>query len=284
MDTEKEITNNVEVEEQKVETKSDIKKEKLFKLPIIFFIFVYLTCSFVLSWYLGMKQAPGTENKKQQEQKETVKKEETKKEENKKNENKEEEKPIIIDEIKLNIDDVRGQEFIDNFIYVLHNVYIDSTDHLVPDDKRNSSDLLKDDITEFKFVYYLFERYGDKEYKKYNTNINGLHESGAYAIKYVHFKDYYEGVMGKKFNDEVIYKAGEPYRINGEYLYGKVVTKLNPNYRISSESFSQAGDKYYFTVLVEELDESGQVKLSYRVKLTISIVNEKFMLNSIVVY
>jgi hypothetical protein len=59
---------------------------------------------------------------------------------------------------------------------------------------------------------------------------------------------------------------------------------LNPNYRISSESFSQAGDKYYFTVLVEELDENSQVKLSYRVKLTISIVNEKFMLNSIVVY
>ena len=274
MDTEKE--NSVNVEEVKVEEKTiDVneKKEKLFTLPALIIVFVYLAGSFALSWYLGMKQAPGNEDKKQQEQKEEVKHETKDKLET----------PVIIDEIKLNIDDVRGKEFLEYFTYTLHNVYIDSTNHLIPDDKRISDNLFNDDVTEFKFVYYLLERYGDKENKKYNTNINGLYEVGAYAIKYNYFKEYYKKVMGKEFKDEVISKAGDPYKINGEYLYGKVVSSLNPNYRLSNDGFSQIGDKYYYVVLVEELDVNQQVVLSYKVKLCVSIVNEEFMLNSIVI-
>ena len=58
-----------------------------------------------------------------------------------------------IEEIKLTIDETKGAEFLENFNYVLHNVYADSTGHLIPDDKRNSDDLFKDEITKFKFIY-----------------------------------------------------------------------------------------------------------------------------------
>ena len=279
MDTQNENITKIDekVEEVKEDKTESAQQEKLFHLPSLLIVIVFLSASFALSWYLGMKQAPGAENKKQQEQKEEVKKEENDKKEN-------QDTPLIIDEIKLNIDDVRGKEFLEYFTYTLHNVYIDSSDHLIPEDKRTSENLFNDDITEFKFIYYLVERYGEKEYKKYNTNINGLHEVGAYAIKYNYFKEYYKTVMGKNFNDEVILKIGAPYQLNGEYLYGKVVSSLNANYRLSNESFSQIGEQYYYTVLVEELDANQQVILTYRVKLCVSIVNEQFMLNSIVVY
>ena len=55
-------------------------------------------------------------------------------------------------------------------------------------------------------------------------------------------------------------------------------------YKLSNESFVQIGDKYYFTVLIEEMDATKNVVLSYRVKLCISIVNDAFILNSIIVY
>ena len=269
MDTEKENVTKEEVKE--IDTKNEKKKEKLFTVPGLIGTILFLGIAYGLSWYFGMQLSPDRQDEKPQEQKEEVKKDEEKKE-------------PVLEEIKLTIDPQKGDEFLENFTYVLHNVYIDSTNHLIPDDIRNSQDLLSDDVTNFKIIYYLLEQYGEKEYKKYNTNVNGLHEVGAYAIKYNYFKEYYKEVMGKEFKDEIIYKAGNPYRLNGEYLYGKVVSSLNPNYRLSNEKFYQQGDNYYFVVLVEELNENKEVLLSYRVKLCVSIVNDEFMLNSIVIY
>lgn len=277
MDTEKENVTKEVVKE--IDTKNEKKKEKLFTVPGLIGVILFLGVAYGLSWYFGMQLAPGRQDKKEQEQKEVVNKDN---EENK--EDKNDKKEPVLEEIKLTIDPDKGGEFLKAFTYTLHNVYIDSTDHLIPDDKRNSQDLLSDDVTNFKIIYYLLEQYGEKEYKKYNTNVNGLHEVGAYAIKYNYFKEYYKDVMGKEFNDELIYKAGNPYRLNGEYLYGKVVSSLNPNYRLSNEKFYQQGDNYYFVVFVEELNENKEVLLSYRVKLCVSIVNDEFMLNSIVIY
>lgn len=279
MDTEKDKVTKVEEEKKEIDTSKEVKKEKLVTIPALLGVILFLGVAYGLSWYFGMKLAPNRQDEKEQEQKEVVNKDNEEKKEDKNDK-----KEPVLEEIKLTIDPDKGEEFLKAFTHTLHNVYIDSTDHLIPDEKRNSQNLLNDDVAAFKFIYYLLEQYGEKEYKKYNTNVNGLHEAGAYAIKYNYFKEYYKEVMGKELNDEVIYKAGEPYRINGEYLYGKVVTSINPNYRLSNERFYQQGDKYYFVVLIEELDVNKEVVLSYRTKLCISIVNEEFMLNSIVVY
>ena len=268
MDTEKE--NVVKVEDNtttNIDKKEENKEENkgLFNIPVLIGVILYLVVAVVISYAVGIQMSPENEGKQETEQKEPV-------------------KPVEKEEIKLTIDETKGAEFLENFNYVLHNVYADSTGHLIPDDKRNSADLFKDEITKFKFIYYLLERYGDKENKKYNTNINGLYEVGAYSIKYNYFIDYYKQITGVDFNDQVIYKVGAPYKINGEYLYGRVVNELNENYKLSNESFVQIGDKYYFTVLIEEMDATKNVVLSYRVKLCISIVNDEFMLNSIIVY
>lgn len=282
MDTEKE--NVVKVEDNtttNIDKKEENKEENkgLFNIPVLIGVILYLVVAVVISYAVGIQMSPENEGKQETEQKEPVK-------DNKedKDDKKEPVKPVEKEEIKLTIDETKGAEFLENFNYVLHNVYTDSTGHLIPDDKRNSDDLFKDEITKFKFIYYLLERYGDKENKKYNTNINGLYEVGAYSIKYNYFIDYYKQITGVDFNDQVIYKVGAPYKINGEYLYGRVVNELNENYKLSNESFVQIGDKYYFTVLIEEMDATKNVVLSYRVKLCISIVNDEFMLNSIIVY
>lgn len=281
MDTEKE--NVVKVEENttvNIEKEEDKKEENkgLFSIPLIIGVIIYLAVAVVISCVVGMQMSPENEAKKAAEQKEELKNNKEEKEEQK-----ESVKPVVKEEIKLTIDETKGAEFLENFNYVLHNVYIGSTNHLIPDDQRNSEDLFKDEVTKFKFIYYLLERYGDKENKKYNTNINGLYEVGAYSIKYNYFIDYYKQITGFDFNDQVIYKIGNPYKLNGEYLYGSVVTELNENYKLSNESFVQIDDKYYFTVLVEEMDATKQVTLSYRVKLCISIINDKFVLNSVTV-
>lgn len=278
MDTEKE--NVVKVEENTT-TNIDKKEENkgLFNIPVLIVVILYLVVAVVISYAVGIQMSPENEGKQETEQKEPVKDNKEDKEDKK-----EPVKPVEKEEIKLTIDETKGAEFLENFNYVLHNVYVDSTGHLIPDDKRNSEDLFKDEITKFKFIYYLLERYGDKENKKYNTNINGLYEVGAYSIKYNYFIDYYKQITGFDFNEQVVYKVGAPYKINGEYLYGRVVNELNENYKLSNESFVQIGDKYYFTVLVEEMDATKNVVLSYRVKLCISIVNDKFVLNSIIVY
>ena len=71
MDTQNENITKIDekVEEVKEDKTESAQQEKLFHLPSLLIVIVFLSVSFALSWYLGMKQAPGAENKKQQEQK-----------------------------------------------------------------------------------------------------------------------------------------------------------------------------------------------------------------------
>ena len=166
MDTEKDKVTKVEEEKKEIDTSKEVKKEKLVTIPALLGVILFLGVAYGLSWYFGMKLAPNSQDKKEQEQTEVVNKDN---EENK--EDKNDKKEPVLEEIKLTIDPDKGGEFLKAFTYTLHNVYIDSTDHLIPDEKRNSQSLLNDDVTSFKFIYYLLEQYGEKEYKNSNKGI-----------------------------------------------------------------------------------------------------------------
>ena len=127
------------------------KKEKSISSSELLLIIFYLIISLALSFYLKKKKKNDLLNRKD----EPKIKEETRYE---KVENDDIDKdPVIFDEIHLKIDDVRGKEFLNAISYTLHNVYIDSSDHLIPDDQRTSKNLFDNDIIQFKFIYYLYQ-------------------------------------------------------------------------------------------------------------------------------
>lgn len=185
--------------------------------------------------------------------------------------------------VKLAIDSTKAAEFSTSFDNILQNVFRDSYDHLIPDDKRNASNLFVDEVTKFKFVYYIASSYGVDENKLYNVNANGIEETGAFAIKYEYFKTYYKELTGQDFNENVLTQVGDMFIKSNDYLYGVVLTGTRSNYALSAESFVQNGNKYTFTVLVKELDEEEQVTLSYKINLELNKINEKYVINSIIV-
>lgn len=190
--------------------------------------------------------------------------------------------PVINEPVKLAIDTNKGLEFSNNLNSILQNVFGD-LNHLVPDSYRNSTNLLVDEVLKFKMVYYIAEKYGNLEHKIYNINSNGVEELGAYAINYEYFKTYYKELIGVEFNEEVLTKVGDSFVHRGDNLFGVIVSDIKTNYDIKVESFVQDNDTYYFTVLVNELDVNNQVVLSYKVRLNLSKVNDRYILNEIVV-
>ena len=119
--------------------------------------------------------------------------------------------------------------------------------------------------------------------KLYNVNANGEEETGAFAIKYEYFKTYYKELTGQDFNENVLTQVGNMFTKSNDYLYGVVLTGTRSNYALSAESFVQNGNKYTFTVLVKELDEEEQVTLSYKINSELNKINEKYVINSIIV-
>lgn len=257
----------IEIETNEVVEKVEEPKKEVKLLPTSFLVIaiIFILIAFVISWVVGIKQRP-VDEEQQPEVKEEV-----------------ENKPIKDEEIKLNIDEAKGIEFSDRLDYILQNVF-DDYNHLVPDDKRSSTDILIDEVTKFKFVYYIVESYGLNESKIYNVDENGNEVTGMYAVKYDYFKTYYKELIGTDFNQEVLNKVSNKFKLNGEYLYSSVLTGAKSNYQVTTESFTQKGDKYYYTLVVNELDENEKVSLTYRIKLIFSIVNNKYVINSVVVY
>lgn len=190
--------------------------------------------------------------------------------------------PVINEPVKLAIDTNKGLEFSNNLNNILQNVFGD-VNHLVPDSNRNSTNLLGDEVLKFKMVYYIAERYGNVEYKIYNINFNGVEELGAYAINYEYFKSYYKEILGVDFNEEVLTKVGDSFVHRGDNLFGVVLSDVKTNYDIKVESFIQDDNDYCFTVLVNELDVNSQVVLNYKIRLNLNKINDKYIVDEIIV-
>jgi hypothetical protein len=148
---------------------------------------------------------------------------------------------------------------------------------------RNSVDLLSDDVNRFKLVYYIVERYGLAENKLYNVSENGKEVTGAFAVKYDYFKNYYQEVIGSEFDEIVLTKVNNNYKVVGEYLFGTVLSGMKSNFKIVPDSFIKKENNYYYTVIVNELDENDVINLTYKVTLNLSKLNDKYVIDSIIV-
>jgi hypothetical protein len=244
----------------------NVGKEKSNLAVQIIGMSVYLVIAVVISLVFGMKQM---ESAKVGEDNSSVKEDVTN-------------TPVINEPVKLAIDANKGLEFSTNLGNILQNVFVD-VNHLVSDSNRNSTNLLVDEVLNFKLVYYIAEKYVDIEHKTYNINSNGVEELGAYAINYEYFKTYYKELVGVDFNEEVLTKVGDSFIHRGDNLFGKVLLDVKTNYNLTAESFIQEKNNYYFTVLVNEVDVNNQVALNYKIRLGLSKINDKYILNEIVV-
>jgi hypothetical protein len=181
-----------------------------------------------------------------------------------------------VEEVKcpeIDIDIAEAMEFAEDFDYILQNVFDSSYEHLIPTDKRNLN-LLEDKVINFKLAYYFANRYIDESNEKYDMTADGKEVTGAYAIKYDAFKNYYKNLYGVDFDESVIKEVGEPFVLKDNYLYGSIITGPRWNYELVAQSYVQSGDKYYFTVLVKELNDDEEVESSYNVKFELNSTNQ----------
>ncbi len=205
--------------------------------------------------------------------------------------NKEKVQEIVNEETKLeeiqsqeiNIDKEKSNDFITNFNFVLQNTFND-TGHLVPDVMRNSKNLVDDEVTMFRMVYFIIDKFDDTEEKLYDVNINGEKETGYFAVKYDYYKNFYYELIGKKFNEEVLTKVTDEFVQRGDYLFYVLPDEYKGNYQLVSESFIEKDNKYYFVTVINELDENNQVILSYKMKFDLEIINNKYVLSSVIFY
>jgi hypothetical protein len=259
MNTENEKVNEV----NEIKNEVVVENKKIFRAPVLIIVLLYLIGAFAVSWYIGMKEYDEINGIKDNEEIIDV--------------------PTVPKEEKLEIDSTKSSLFSNNFDYVLQNVFIDSRDHLIPDNMRNSVDLLSDDVNRFKIVYYIVERYGLAENKLYNVSENGKEVTGAFAVKYDYFKNYYQEVIGSEFDEIVLTKVNNNYKVVGEYLFGTVLSGMKSNFKIVPDSFIKKENNYYYTVIVNELDENDVINLTYKVTLNLSKLNDKYVIDSIIV-
>ena len=248
----------------------EVKVEKKGVSVTLIVLVIGIIGAFAFSWVFGMKQY---ETQKELDKiKDEVNKGVVQDSDTTKNNGE-----VAVNEKKFN-------NFLANFEYVLVNVFDGCDNCLIPVEKRNSSNLFDDDELRFMFTYYFLERYGLDENKIYNVDANGEEVTGLYAVKYDYFKQYYKELTGLEFNEEILNSDSSIYSVNGDYLYGKTITGYSSHYNFTKESFIKNEDKYYLTVLIEELDEADNVSVSYRCKFELSKNNEKYMINSMITY
>lgn len=184
----------------------------------------------------------------------------------------------------LTINKEKAQEFLDDLGYSLICTYTNTENVLIPKEKRSLDNLLINTSDKVRFIYYLAERELGSEYKKYDESESGEEVSGAFALQYDAFKNYYKKVLGEEFKDELLATLPNTYVLKNNYLYGYIITGGSNNRELLAESFTKKGNSYTFVVVVKEFNDDEKLDETYRLKFELVKNNEDYNIKSVSVY
>lgn len=264
-----------------MQVENNVKKKP--KYWVIILVILLVVASGVLGWYLGTKNnSESTKN----DTKAQVNKEESKTEKN-------EVENISFDKTNANMQ-------LSNLWYGLEELNLTTDGSLIPQESRNSQDLLSDQVKIKLGYYYIYKNCTDQSKLHY-----GEEGTGLIGIDYDYFKQEYEKIYGESLPSNADYsllrykEAGYESPIKDNILYSVSSTGIDRNSILKANSITKTNDTYELvidvlyskdsSVIDTYVDESNvtypEDLVAYKIKITYEINdNNNYIIKNMIAY
>ena len=257
------------------------------KVLLIIAFIALLVASFVGGWYLGTQQL----------QKEPIKEEDKSIKEN--------ETPEIKPEV-ISFNKVEANEEMNALMsaFVLNNI-ADDKETIISVNRRNNTEILNNEVKLKLAWFYVFDN-ADPTKIMDEATPSGEEVTGSAGVDFAYFKDFYKTMYGEDLPEQTDYSilGYEKDAIKDNILYGasssgmatiptafkaNSITKVDDTYElvidvIHDEVLEDTGEEPIYDYIEADNVEYPKELIIYNIKITYKIVNNKYILESIVAY
>lgn len=265
------------------------------KIIMIILIIILMGACGLLGWYFGFNQASLNNSKNnEKENQQQVEKEDSNKESESTNES----------EI-VNFNKEEANDYLEGLLLAYQVVYIADDDTIIEPSRRNQTELL-DAKTKLKLAwYYVFGKGSSDKYKE-ELNPYGEEVTGSDGVELNFFKEFYKKMFDEELPENTDYSVlgYDKDMIKNNYLYGIRASGIPNIYTaFKANSITKIGDNYelLIDVIHEDVDDNDdnstidqylESKITsypsefiiYHIKITYKIINNNYVMKSIVAY